>query len=78
MWVDIRSQIAGSGPETEAYRQWVEWVEETGGDPPEKAGDLVLRICEDDVNGKFLWIEDPLQAPIPSWGDEAGTQPWRR
>ena len=78
MWADIRSQIAGSGPETEAYRQWVEWVEETGGDPPEKAGDLVLRICEDDVNGKFLWIEDPLQAPIPSWGDEPGTQPWRR
>ena len=45
----------------------MEWVEETGGDPPEKAAKLVLDIIESDVSGRFLWIDDPLQAPIPSW-----------
>jgi NAD(P)-dependent dehydrogenase (short-subunit alcohol dehydrogenase family) len=76
MWADIRDQAARLGPEAELYTQWVRWVEETGGDPPEKAGELVLRICESDVNGEFLWIEDPLQAPIPSWEKPAFAQPW--
>jgi NAD(P)-dependent dehydrogenase (short-subunit alcohol dehydrogenase family) len=78
MWEDIRDQALRLGPEGDALRQWVDWVEETGGDPSQKAVELVLRILESDVNGRFLWIEDPLQPPIPSWGDDSGLQPWRR
>ena len=78
MWADIKAQADRLGERADAYRQWVEWVEETGGDPLEKAGRLVLDIVESDVNGEFLWIDEPLQPPIPSWG-EAGEEPlWRR
>ena len=31
-----------------------------------------------DINGQFCWVDDPLQAPIPSWGETAETQPWRK
>ena len=34
MWADIRDQATGLGEEGEALRQWVEWVDQTGGDPP--------------------------------------------
>lgn len=81
MWQDIHDRVAAMGPEAEPYRQWAAWVEETGGDPPHKAVDLVLRLTSDegaDVNGRFCWVEDPLQAPIPSWGDAGETQPWRK
>jgi hypothetical protein len=37
----------------------------------------VLRIVESDVNGAFLWIEDPLQPPIPSWDEPVAAQPWQ-
>lgn len=77
MWADIRDQAAALGPVGEPYRKWVEWVEETGGDPPRKAAELVLRVIESDVNGRFLWPEDPLQAPIPAWGEAAADQPWK-
>jgi NAD(P)-dependent dehydrogenase (short-subunit alcohol dehydrogenase family) len=78
MWADIRDQAARLGPEGEGHRQWVEWVAETGGDPPWKAVDLVLRILDDDVNGVFLWIEDPLQPPRPSWDEPTPAQPWQK
>ena len=81
MWQDIRDRVAVMGPEAEPYRQWAAWVAETGGDPPGKAVDLVLRLTSDegaDINGRFCWVEDPLQAPIPSWGDAGETQPWRK
>lgn len=81
MWQDIRDRVAAMGPEAEPYRQWADWVAETGGDPPSKAVDLVLRLTSDegaDINGRFCWIEEPLQAPIPSWGDPETTQPWRK
>lgn len=81
MWQDIRDRVAVMGPEAEPYRQWATWVEETGGDPPSKAVDLVLRLTSDegaDVNGRFCWVDDPLQAPIPSWGEAGETQPWRK
>jgi NAD(P)-dependent dehydrogenase (short-subunit alcohol dehydrogenase family) len=78
MWADIRDQALRLGPEGQAFRHWVDWVDETGGDPPEKAVELVQRILESDVNGRFLWIDEPLQPPIPSWGDDGGLQPWRR
>jgi NAD(P)-dependent dehydrogenase (short-subunit alcohol dehydrogenase family) len=66
MWADIRNQVAGV-PGASAYQEWVEWVESNGGDPPEKAAALVLRIIDGNENGRFHWIDDPIQAPIPSW-----------
>jgi NAD(P)-dependent dehydrogenase (short-subunit alcohol dehydrogenase family) len=81
MWQDIHDRVALMGPEAEPYRQWADWVAETGGDPPAKAVDLVLRLTSDegaDINGRFCWIEEPLQAPIPSWGGPEATQPWRK
>jgi NAD(P)-dependent dehydrogenase (short-subunit alcohol dehydrogenase family) len=70
MWADIREQAKTLGPEGDAFRKWVRWVEETGGDDPKKAADLVLKLTgpeAGDVNGQFLWIEGGLQTPIPSW-----------
>jgi NAD(P)-dependent dehydrogenase (short-subunit alcohol dehydrogenase family) len=77
MWEDIREQADRLGPSAEPLRQWVAWVEETGGDPPEKAADLVLRTLESDANGEFLWIDEPLQPPIPSWERPVAAEPWR-
>jgi NAD(P)-dependent dehydrogenase (short-subunit alcohol dehydrogenase family) len=81
MWADIRDRVQALGPEGEAYRQWATWVDETGGDPAEKAGELVLDVVDAEasaVNGRFLWIRDGLQAPIPSWEDGTNDgQPWR-
>src|SRR5439155_22073958 len=78
MWADIKSQVEQLGDIADAYGQWVTWVEETGGDPVEKAAQLVLDIIESDVNGQFLWIDEPFQPAIPSSG-EAGQEPlWRR
>jgi len=76
MWRDIDRQAAAAGPAGEGYRQWARWVEETGGDPPEKAAQAVMRIVSGTTNGVFHWIEEPLQAPIPSWGDVADERPW--
>lgn len=49
------------------------------GDDPKKAAELVLEIVSsshDSINGRFLWIHEPLQAPIPSWDDPVDTRPW--
>ena len=35
------------------------------GDPPEKAAKLVLDIIDGDVNGGFLWIDEPAFYPEP-------------
>ena len=78
MWADIRDQANALGPEAEAYRQRVKWVEETGGDDPAKAARRVLQLMSEEINGRFLWIENPLQAPIPSWGEVEGQQPWKK
>lgn len=80
MWATIRAEADRMGPEAEGYRNWVRWVEQTGGDDPQKAADLVLRLLGHEAaatNGRFLWIEGGLQSPIPSWGDTLGAQPWR-
>lgn len=79
MWSDIREQAAALGERGAPLTAWSDWVEETGGDPPERAADLVLRLCAEQsgsVNGRFLWIEDGLQPPRPSWGDESAPLPW--
>lgn len=70
MWADIRKQVTAMGPEADGYRNWVQWVEETGGDLPEKASALILKLMGDDaaeVTGRFLWIENGLRPPLPSW-----------
>ena len=79
MWRDIRDRVAVMGPEADAYRQWAAWVEETGGDPPQKAVDLVLELTSDAGgarNGEFCWVESPLQAPIHSWDTPTDARPW--
>ena len=71
MWADIRDKTGGDKGDGSGYNNWVTWVDETGGDPPEKAAKLVIDIIESDIDGRFLWIDDPLQTPIPSWGESA-------
>ena len=66
----IRDAAALLGPDGEEYREWARLLEESGGDPPRKAADLVLRLISEEagsVNGRFVWIDDPIQPPIPSW-----------
>jgi NAD(P)-dependent dehydrogenase (short-subunit alcohol dehydrogenase family) len=80
MWAAIRTEAEGLGAEADGYKKWVQWVEQTGGDDPQKAADIVLRLMDERASattGQFLWIENGLQAPIPSWGEMANTQPWR-
>lgn len=68
MWADISAKAGRLGPEAAAYKDWARWVDETGGDDPEKAADLIVRIVGDAaVNGQFLWIEKGLRNPLPSW-----------
>jgi NAD(P)-dependent dehydrogenase (short-subunit alcohol dehydrogenase family) len=79
MWADIRERVAGLGAVAENYVAWADWVEETGGDPPEKAVALVLRLTSDaggNTNGIFCWIDEPLQAPVPSWDPPSDERPW--
>ncbi len=78
MWAEIRTEAERLGEIGTPLSEWASWVDETGGDPPSKAGDLVVRIIESDVNGQFLWIDQPLRAPIPSWGSGTEALPWRR
>lgn len=81
MWAEIKSASERRGDAAAAYIQWANWVEETGGDDPEKAADLVSDLMSDEaagVNGQFLWIKDGLQAPIKSWGEPGEQQPWRK
>jgi NAD(P)-dependent dehydrogenase (short-subunit alcohol dehydrogenase family) len=79
MWADIRDKVAGMGPVADEFRAWARWVDETGGDPPGRATDLILRLTSDAggaINGEFNWIDDPLQAPIPSWDRAPDLRPW--
>jgi NAD(P)-dependent dehydrogenase (short-subunit alcohol dehydrogenase family) len=79
MWADIRERVAGLGAVAENYVAWADWVAETGGDPPEKAVALVLHLTSDAggaINGQFCWIDDPLQAAVPSWEPPADGRPW--
>jgi NAD(P)-dependent dehydrogenase (short-subunit alcohol dehydrogenase family) len=81
MWQDIQEKAQRLGPVAEAYTHWADWVQETGGDDPEKAADLVLDLTSEEasaVNGRFLWIKDGLQAPIASWDASEDHRPWRK
>jgi NAD(P)-dependent dehydrogenase (short-subunit alcohol dehydrogenase family) len=67
MWAEIRSEAERLGEVAAPLARWAAWVDETGGDPPSKAVDLVVRIIESDLNGRFLWIDAPLRPPIARW-----------
>ena len=67
MWAEIRAEAERLGEVAAPLARWAAWVAETGGDPPSKTVDLVVRIMESDVNGQFLWIDEPLRPPIESW-----------
>ena len=70
MWRAVRDAAEELGPDGEEYREWAAMVGESGGDPPYKAADLVLRLGERShgaTNGRFLYIDDPIQPPLPSW-----------
>ena len=47
MWQEIKDNAAALGEEGAGLREWAAWVEETGGDPPGKAADLVLQLVSD-------------------------------
>jgi NAD(P)-dependent dehydrogenase (short-subunit alcohol dehydrogenase family) len=76
MWRYIRDEAARLGPEGEPLRAWARDRELDGGDPPEKAAELVLSLMSDaaaTTTGRFLWIRDGLQKPITTnwFADEA-------
>jgi NAD(P)-dependent dehydrogenase (short-subunit alcohol dehydrogenase family) len=79
MWAAIRDGVADHGPVAQRYRDWAAWVESNGGDDPEKASDLIEALMSeraDSINGRFLWIKDGLQSPIPSWGEFKPAEAW--
>jgi NAD(P)-dependent dehydrogenase (short-subunit alcohol dehydrogenase family) len=79
MWAAIKDQVAALGADaSDNYGPWVEWVDRTGGDPPQKAVDLVLGVITSTTgpNGAFLWIDNPLQPTISAWETEgSGRKP---
>ena len=80
MWATVRDAAKNMGAEADRYRDWARWVAETGGDDPEKASDLVVALLSEKastINGRFLWIKDGLQPPIPSWGEFVPDEAWR-
>lgn len=81
MWAEIKVAAERLGNVADAYMKWANWVQETGGDDPEKAADLVADLMSENaanISGRFLWIKDGLQSPIPSWGEHSEVQPWRK
>jgi NAD(P)-dependent dehydrogenase (short-subunit alcohol dehydrogenase family) len=70
MWAVIKgdaSRRTGAGRD---MLGWARMVEETGGDPPEKTAELILRLLTpagDTINGQFLWITDGIKKPLVSW-----------
>ncbi len=70
MWAAIRDESQTSGDAGAPYRAWAADVGRSGGDDPQKAVDLVLKLVgeqADPPNGQFLWIEGGLQTPLASW-----------
>ena len=79
MWKDIKEKSLSLGAAGTRYMEWVDWVDKSGGDDPSKAGKLVVDLVDsksNGINGKFCWIDSPLQPSIPSWEDLADERPW--
>ncbi len=79
MWATVRDAAKSLGPEADRYREWARWVEETGGDDPERTSDLIVALLSEkaaSINGRFLWIKDGLQPPVPSWGAFLPNEAW--
>lgn len=79
MWATVRDAAKSLGPEADRYREWAHWVEETGGDDPERTSDLIAALLGEkaaSINGRFLWIKEGLQPPIPSWGAFVPNEAW--
>ncbi len=79
MWMDVRDGVEELGPVAQRYRDWAAWIESNGGDDPEKASDLIEALMGERaaaINGRFLWIKDGLQPPIPSWGEFKPSEAW--
>ena len=79
MWADIGMKADALGEAGADWKSWVDWVEKTGGDDPRKAGQLILKLVSNEsaaINGRFCWIDNPLQEPIPSWDDPSDERPW--
>jgi NAD(P)-dependent dehydrogenase (short-subunit alcohol dehydrogenase family) len=72
MWRSIKARAETLGPIGEPLRAWAREVERTGGDPPERAAELVLSLVGDEsggISGQFHWIREGIQKPIPAdWG----------
>src|SRR5579859_3494055 len=49
MWAYIKEASHRLESVADAYVQWAEWVEKTGGDDPEKAAQLVADLVRDDA-----------------------------
>ncbi len=66
MWASIKAEANIRGKIAEGAKNWASFVENTGGDPPEKSAELVLELIDpssDPINGEFLWIKDGLPNP---------------
>lgn len=69
MFETIRKAAASNGN----MASWVKWVEQTGGDDPEQSIQRILDLVKPEskpMNGRFLWIENGLKKPMPSWDEE--------
>ncbi|NHN34144.1 SDR family NAD(P)-dependent oxidoreductase [Paenibacillus agricola] len=67
---EMFDSIRMASRESGGMANWINWVEQTGGDLPEKTVKLILDLLKpesDPINGRFLWIEDGLKKPLPSW-----------
>ena len=71
MWAAIRREsLRSAGTAGDGLRAWVEHVGQSGGDDPQRAVDLILKLLDpasDAINGQFLWIEGGMQTQLPSW-----------
>lgn len=68
MWAWIKSEALRLG--NQGMLNWAKMVEETGGDPPQKAADLVMDLIDqksDSITGQFLWIKDGIKKPMATW-----------
>jgi NAD(P)-dependent dehydrogenase (short-subunit alcohol dehydrogenase family) len=70
MWEDIRAKVDSLGGQAEGFREWVEMVDRTGGDPMSISVGAILQLVgsgTDSPNGAFIWPIGMLSKPVESW-----------